>query len=76
MELKYDEREVQLNTISKYHVLVDEYCRENDFTIFQYEKQCFMACRVYGDYPEPELHNPKRGIDINKSEQCKEYEHK
>jgi hypothetical protein len=27
-------------------------------------------------YPEPELHNPKRGIDINKSEQCKEYEHK
>jgi hypothetical protein len=30
MESKYDEREVQLNTISKYHVLVDEFT-ENVF---------------------------------------------
>ena len=29
----------------------------------QYEKQCFWSDRDWGNYPEPECHNPDRNIE-------------
>ena len=39
---------------------VERYCQEQGITIGQYEKQCFWADRDWGNYPEPERHNPDK----------------
>ena len=45
-----------------YNLEVERYCQEQGITIGQYEKQCFWADRDWGNYPEPERHNPDRNI--------------
>ena len=39
---------------------VERYCERVGLTMYQYEKQCFMADRGFCDYPYPEQHNPER----------------
>ena len=46
-----------------YNLEVERYCQEQGITIGQYEKQCFWADRDWGNYPEPERHNPDRCIE-------------
>lgn len=73
---KLSDREEQLKEFYNYHTLVDEYCERTGTTLFQYEKQCFMASRGYECYPDPESHNPERIIEPTFSEPEKDYEHK
>jgi hypothetical protein len=75
MNLKLNDREEQLRTISNYHNHIDEYCRDNGLTLFQYEKQCFMADKNYGNYPDPEKYNLERKNESNWSEPNRDYEH-
>jgi hypothetical protein len=39
---------------------VERYCERMGLSIYQYEKQCFMAEKGFCDYPYPEQHNPER----------------
>ena len=52
----------QSETAYHYNLEVERYCQEQGITIGQYEKQCFWADRDWGNYPEPERHNPDRNI--------------
>ena len=53
----------QSETAYRYNLEVERYCQEQGITIGQYEKQCFWADRDWGNYPEPERHNPDRNIE-------------
>ena len=53
----------QSETAYRYNLEVERYCQEQGITIGQYEKQCFWADRDWGNYPEPERHNPDRCIE-------------
>ena len=73
---RYNEKQRKLKAIGKeldrayeqsekayqYNLEVERYCQEQGITIGQYEKQCFWADRDWGNYPEPERHNPDRNI--------------
>lgn len=75
LESSFIDREEQLQSITNYYNHIDEYCINNGISLFQYEKQCFMADRGYGDYPDPERYNLEREIGSNKSEPSKDYGH-
>lgn len=75
LDEKLSKREELLNVLSNYHCHIDDYCERIGISLFQYEKQCFMADKGYGDYPEPEKYNPEREIELPKSCYEKEYEH-
>ena len=47
----------------RYNLEVERYCQEQGITFAQYEKQCFWAERDWGNYPEPERHNPDKNIE-------------
>ena len=53
----------QSETAYRYNLEVERYCQEQGITIGQYEKQCFWADRDWGNYSEPECHNPDRTIE-------------
>lgn len=39
---------------------IERYCERMGLSMYQYEKQCFMADRGYCAYPAPERYNPER----------------
>lgn len=53
---KYEEQEKAQKHLRE----VERYCERVGLTMYQYEKQCFMADRGFCDYPYPEQHNPER----------------
>lgn len=51
----------------RYNLEVEQYCQTEGITLTQYEKAIFWADRGYGEYPEPEAHNPDRQTEVIKN---------
>lgn len=67
IDAKLDNAYQEAEKAYRYNQEVERYCQTEGITLTQYEKAIFWADRGYGEYPEPEAHNPDRQTEVIKN---------